>query len=205
MKQLIIIFLISITACASFEPKMNANNGSILNKIKSNRDIILKNEVIEDSINLIALLNQHPINELAGFVTVYSNIYFQNCTFNKDVIASIRSGGEVATQFKGSVSFINCKFTKEVDFRSSVFHGPVDFSESVFQAGSNFQDAIFMQRATFNGCFWKGEGKFQQTRFYHAASFMDSWSKENMMFQEANFRDNANFSITNFTALPRLS
>jgi len=199
MKQTIYLLLLVLTACASSDFKNHKQNYSMMNEIKNGKDIIIKGETIEETLDLISMLEPIPVNELASFVTVHSNIYFQDCTFSGEILASLKSKGVVATQFMGSVAFINCRFSEKLDFRSAVFHGPVDFSKSTFVKGGNFQDAIFMQRSTFNESFWKGEGKFQQARFYHSTSFIETWAKDHMMFQKAVFRDEANFSVSDYS------
>lgn len=190
--------MVGVAACAakvtSHEPT------SIGDSLRLGRDIHIVGAHIEEPLDLVDLLTAVPINTRSGFLHVRSNLYFQDCTFDVPIATARRSadGGEVATQFYGSVAFINCKFKEEADFRSAVFHGAVDFSNSTFAKGSNFQDIICMQRATFNGAFWQGEAKFQQAKFYHAASFMDARASGHVMCQGAAFYAESNFSLTHF-------
>ena len=198
MKHIVLLLIIGIAGCGS-EMNLTKKQPSLMHQIKNGRNIIITGQTITEAIDLVNLLEITPLNPTSGFVTVHSNIYFQDCTFKEDIIATKIANGETATQFKGSVAFINCSFEKQVNLRSAVFYGPVDFSQSIFYQGSSFQDAIFMQRATFNGTIWKEEGKFQQSRFYHTASFMDSRARGHMMFQKAVFRDDSNFSMSDYS------
>ena len=199
MKEVLIILLIGLTACAA-NMKGSKKDIRIEEALINGYDIVIKNKTIKEAIDLTELLHKIPINDKSSFVQVTSNIYFQDCIFEGSFKTSKRTKewGEVATQFINNVAFINCKFLDQAEFRASVFKGHVDFSNSTFKKGANFQDALFTQKTTFNGTFWEGEGKFQLGRFYHTTTFMDARATEHMMFQGAVFHDECNFNISDF-------
>lgn len=125
------------------------------------------------------------------------DIRFVNCTFDKAVLGYINSEGrEMVSQFYGDISFENCFFNDEVDFRKAAFHGKVYFSKCKFMEKTNFQDATFMQYASYYGSEFSKELFFQNARFYNRASFMEITAAYHLMFQSAQFRDDVNFSVS---------
>lgn len=199
MKYFIFILVLAITACSA-KRIQNTNKMTLIEQLQSGEDIYLRDQDINESIDLTSIINQIPLNSATSVGVVHGNLLFDNCTFKKPFTAYGKSKDfqEVMTQFKGNVSFINCKFEAEVDLKYATFYAMVDFGNSTFVQKANFQDITAMHRCNFRGAFWQDEALFQNARFYHKANFMDSKANGHMMFQSANFRDEINFSNSNY-------
>lgn len=166
-----------------------------LEKLLSGQDIVVRNVTFKEPIDLTSILDQVPTSTLASQGATRSNIFFDGCTFEKEVIGhSIKNRIEQFTQLHGNVSFVTCTFKGPVNFKGCTFRGQVNFSSCNFRKGSNFQNVLFMQRTLFDDAVWLEEASFQNATFYDDARFMDIQANGHFMAQSIDFRDDVNFS-----------
>lgn len=199
MKYLALTLLLTIIACSA-KVANQTKNMSIIDQLKEGKDIYLRDQVIDESIDLSSILTSVKVNAASSQIRITSNLFFEGCTFKKPLVAYGRSKDfdEVTTQFLGSVAFINCKFESEVNFKYATFHGHANFGDTTFKERANFQDVTLLQRCSFRGAFWQEEAHFQNARFYHKANFMETKANGHCLFQAAYFRDEVNFSTSEF-------
>jgi hypothetical protein len=125
--------------------------------------------------------------------------------------------------FPNGVNFSSYTFNAEVNFSSATFNAEVDFSFTTFEADANFSSATFNARAKFQHTNFKktyfdyaafnarvvfSEAKFRGKADFTRAKFKDNMfvnfgdaKSTSMVFAEAVFFEEANFSYTMFDEL----
>src|SRR3954471_19166552 len=116
MKYLLFVLIISNIACSAKTDPLN----NLSELIKSGKDVYIENVDFSSDLDLTTFLEKNLISEGVYQAKTSSSITFNNCRFNGKVIA-FRKDNNASTEisFLSNVSFINCHFSDEVNFRGS--------------------------------------------------------------------------------------
>ncbi len=201
MKYYFVGFLILlVTFCASKDDTQKQKKGDMKELLRSGKDIFIENRVFTEEIDVTRLLDSNMVSEGIYQVKTSSSLAFKNCRFEGKLRAfsNKKETRLISTAFLSNVSFIQCIFNDEVNFRSSSILGIVDFTKSVFNKKAIFEECTFSQNAYFNGCSFNDEVRFQNAFFMRRANFMNTQFNKNTSFQNASFNSEVQFSVGKF-------
>src|SRR3954470_8979705 len=171
MKYLFSLLILSSLACS---PKSDTLD-KLRELIKSGKDVYVENVDFTGDLDLTTFLDKNLISEGVYQAKTSSSITFNNCRFNGKVIAfRTENNASTVVSFLSNVSFINCHFSDEVNFRGSSILGRTDFAKSVFDKKVNFEECTFYQNAYFNSCTFNDELRFQNAFFIKNGNFSDA-------------------------------
>ncbi len=189
MKKLLlpvlIVFCLLVTSKYSLgQSTIDARD--ILGDIKNGKDVSFKNVKIVGDLDLTYYFekkyeekydlkkswfgsNNNVVEEI-----IESNIRFENCIFEDDVLAYIHddySDYTFIASFNNNVTFKNCKFEEKSTFKYSEFYSKTDFSESTFNEEANFKYAKFRQSIDFGNAFFDDDANFKYAKFKDGLNF----------------------------------
>src|SRR5947199_5568525 len=124
MRYLFSLLILSTLACS---PKSDTMD-TLKELLRSGKDVYLENADFSGDLDLTTFLDKNLISEGVYQSKTSSSITFNNCRFNGKVIV-YRTENNVSTviSFLSNVSFINCNFSDEVNFRGRRILGRTDF------------------------------------------------------------------------------
>jgi len=186
-------------SCATQNPSSNEDK-SMKALIKKEQHVYIENQTIDDVIDFTSFLEKHLVSEGVYQVNVKSGISFKKCVFNKPVRAfkKMEDGSVILTSFQGNVSFIDCIFMEDVNFRGSSIVGRTDFTGSTFNKSANFEELNCHEKAFFNTCIFEGSLRFQNAFFNQNANFMSAEFYDTISFQSSLFNSELQFSAGKF-------
>lgn len=186
-------------SCATQNSSSKEENG-MKDLIKKDQPVYIENQTINEVIDFTSFLEKHLISEGVYQVNINSGITFKNCVFNKPIsaFAKMENGDIVLTSFRGNVSFIDCIFMEDVNFRGSSIYGRTDFTGSTFNVSANFEALNCHENAYFNQCVFEGPLRFQNTFFNQKANFMSAEFYDIISFQNSLFNSELQFSASKF-------
>lgn len=229
MKTLLttLLFLATLIPAAWAQRTLSANE--ILTKINRKEVISYENATITGDLDLTELANKKRVNKNlwaeseAYESTVEIPVTFRNCVFKGKLLAYKfvktdnrlldGSGIMYAAHFDEAVTFENCTFEQESEFKYSdfkqralftgtSFRKEANFKYAKFQAACDFSDARFGTLANFKYTAFKEAITFQNTRFSQYADFKYTKFSEAVNFTHSRFDGMADFK---YTHLPRSS
>lgn len=188
--------IISVILLCNLFVSCNLTGRSMVNQENFSKGLYFENKTFKDTLNFTQLQSR-ILGKRVG-EAIEENLTFVNCVFEAPVLAYVKKGlrNETLVHFKGKVSFINCVFKDEVNFRGSSFLGDMIMTDAIFLKKVNFQDAIFMQKVNFYNSKFAEDLAFQNARFYHRSSFMEVKISGNASFQSCVFHDDVNFAVS---------
>ncbi|WP_179020142.1 pentapeptide repeat-containing protein [Winogradskyella forsetii] len=186
-------------SCATQNSSTNEDN-SMKKLIKTDQPIYIENKTIDEVIDFTSYLDAHLISEGVYQVNVKSGITFKKCVFKKPVSAfrKMEDGSVVLTSFQGNVTFIDCFFEEDVNFRGSSIYGRTDFTNSTFDKSANFEELHCHENAFFNKCIFEGALRFQNAFFNQRVNFMNAEFYDTASFQNSLFNSELQFSAGKF-------
>ncbi len=198
MKSIITIFLclVAIFNVAVAQTKIKASD--IIKQIDAGKAVEYNNVEIEGDLDLTDLENRRPEHSSTGWFnhdndfesSVEVPLKFTNCTFSGNVLAYYnieRSNETFIAHFEKDVTFTNCVFRNDSEFKYSEFHGTANFSGSTFNEEANFKYAEFSNGPLFSNAKFESGADFKYTEFPRETSF-----------EKATFHGLANFKYTKF-------
>ena len=114
----------------------------------------------------------------------YRDIIFANCIFNNLNLSNMH--------FNSNVSFKECLFKGNTDFRNSVFKQNVSFNRSNFNGTTHFEDTNFLKNADFEHIKTNGYA-FLFNQYELNNSQNDDWFRYLWSFRGAEFNSNVAF------------
>lgn len=200
MKHYLLALVALVQISCATQNSSNNEDTSIKNLIKKDEPVYIENQTIDEVIDFTSLLDAHLISTGVYQVKITSGITFKKCVFNKPVSAftRIENGSVVLTSFQGNVSFIDCTFLEDVNFRGSSISGRTDFTGSTFNKSANFEELNCNDNTFFNRCVFEGPLRFQNSFFNQKANFMSAAFYDTVSFQNSLFNSELQFSAANF-------
>jgi uncharacterized protein YjbI with pentapeptide repeats len=196
-----ILSLITLnSSCATGKKNYPNDTSTLTESVKNNKNIFYENKTFSSEWNLIS--PAESIMETAGMFRNYinSSVTFKKCVFKGNVNASLteQTGKTTSIYFIKNVSFIDCIFEGDLNFRASVFSASCTFQGCSFLKGANFEECTFMQEAYFNETKYRDNGYFQNSVFMKKANWMSARFEANVSFQGAVFYNDAQLSNAEF-------
>ncbi|WP_175455648.1 pentapeptide repeat-containing protein [Winogradskyella thalassocola] len=200
MKHFVLVLLAFVQLSCATQNSSPGEDNSIKKLIIKDQPVYIENKTINDIVDFTFFLEKHLISEGVYQVNVKSGITFKKCIFKKPVTAfrKMVDGKIVLTSFQGNVSFIDCVFQDEVNFRGSRIMGRTDFTGSTFNDSANFEELNCYDNAYFNQCVFEGVSRFQNAFFNQKANFMSAEFDEVISFQNSMFNSELQFSASKF-------
>lgn len=195
---LLTIFALLNWSCGTQKVSKNSTN-SLKTLIRSDKNVYVENKVFYDEIDFTSFIEENLISHGIYQVNIKSSITFNKCTFLKQVNAfKNKKNNKVITSFLGNLSFIECEFRGEANFRGCTVYGRTDFTNSNFKEATNFEEANFFKNTYFNGCRFEKETRFQNSFFLQKVNFMNTEYKGVANFQNSVFNSELQFSVSKF-------
>lgn len=200
---LITFLLLFITSCKAGnnrEKTSPSDAAGILESIRAGEDVIMEGKVIKTDLDLTSGGNAVPQHQGLNMVYVKGALVFRNCEFRGRLVAwrSGDSAASTACSFARNVSFINCIFQDEVQFKAANISGVTNFQGCTLLKGINMEEVTFGGPALFSKAVIRGEARFQNTVFRHKADFFECAFEELSSFQGAGFQQECSFNVARF-------
>jgi len=196
---LLLMAALTQLSCATQNASNNKDN-NLKQLIQNEQHVYIENQTIDELLDFTSFFNTHLISEGVYQVNIKSSITFKKCIFNKSVNAfrKMENGNIVLTAFQGNVSFIDCIFMDDVNFRGSSIVGRTDFTGSSFNKSANFEELNCHENAFFNKCVFEESLRFQNAFFNQKANFMNTKFYGTVSFQSSLFNSESQFSAATF-------
>lgn len=200
MKYILILLIFLNTFCSSQNTLQKQNDGNLKELLQAGKDVFIENQVFAHDIDITSLLASNLISQGIYQAKTISSITFKNCRFEGKVTAfnNKGDGAVINVSFLSNLSFIECIFNNDVNFRNSSVYGLTDFTKSAFNKKANFEECTFYQNAYFNTCTFADEVRFQNAFFMKKANFMNAEFNKNVSFQNATFNSELQFGVGKF-------
>ncbi|RAK02542.1 pentapeptide repeat protein [Larkinella arboricola] len=227
MKTLLTALLLVATSLLPSWAQRTVAAKEILDKINRRETVSYENTIITGDLDLTELANKKRVSnnrwaETEAYEsTVETPVTFRNCTFkgaflaykNPEPIRLKGNGILYATHFNEAVTFENCTFERESEFKysdfkqravytGSSFRKEANFKYAKFRAAVDFSDVRFGALANFKYTAFKEDIAFRKARFEEYADFKYTKFNEGASFQNSRFNGMADFK---YTHLPRTS
>lgn len=205
MKYIVILIIAISAACVSHIKQSSTQSFEDL--IRQEKDVLIEGQTFQQDIDFTQLFTPHLVSEGVYQVTTNAGITFKNCVFKGKVIGYTRESDEkvIVTSFLKNLSFINCVFENEVNFRANTIRGKADFSKSAFSQKSNFEESTFFDDAIFTKSIFFDEARFQNAFFNKKLFFINAEFQKVTSFQNASFMADVHFSVAKFYGYTALS
>jgi len=201
-----LLFLITTIAglqlmCSSNSKQNTAGSMTaeeLLRKIEKGEDLHLKDQVFTEDIDLTQL-SATLANVNYYTVAIGSQITFEGCTFKGKFLAyHIDKEQQRACHFQKGITFMDCIFREEVNFKGSTIQGLANFSKSYFEQEAHFEGCRFQSDANFSNTVYLKDIFFQQAHFTKASTFMNANLGGILSFQGAQFDAPAQLGVCEF-------
>jgi Pentapeptide repeats (9 copies) len=206
LKTIFTIITISffLTSCNSSETtstisgEITGNN--IISMINNQEKINFVDQTITGNIDFSAITNTYTKNPTIAICEINSPITFANCHFTDSIIGfKVAENYAYTANFMKPVTFINCTFDKNINFRQAVFNDVVEFSGCTFNDEARFEGSVFYANNTyFHESTFEKLAKFTNSSFYGDVSFMNAVFNSDAGFNNCFFNRNANFGACNY-------
>lgn len=185
----------------------------ILDRLNAEEAVTLKDYIIDGNLDLTMLENRQKTNRGIIQSLVVSPLYFENCSFEGDLVAYTYSQKENIMQkanFDSKVTFINCTFKGDFQAKYSTFYESLNLEGSIFEQETNFKYAEFKsevifgnttfgQTANFKYASFSRDADFYHTNYKETADFKYSKFLARATFKKATFDEFADFKFTEFS------
>ncbi|MGV3557777.1 pentapeptide repeat-containing protein [Larkinella arboricola] len=202
MKTLLTALLLVATSLLPSWAQRTVAAKEILDKINRRETVSYENTIITGDLDLTELANKKRVSnnrwaETEAYEsTVEIPVTFRNCTFkgaflaykNLDPVRLKGNGVLYTAHFNEAVTFENCTFERESEFKYS------DFKQRAVYTGSSFRKEANFKYATFRAVV-----DFSDVRFGALANFKYTAFKEDIAFRKARFEEYADFKYTKFS------
>ena len=176
----------------------NMDVSKILKTIEKGENLHIKGQKISGTIDLTQL-KSIIANTSYYIIPIQSQITFEDCTFEGEFIAYANDKGtQKVCRFLNGVTFMNCIFREDANFKGSTIEGFANFGKSFFEKEAHFEGCTFQSEANFSNTNFLKDTHFQQCRFTKATNFMQSNLGGITSFQGAQFDGNAQFGVCEF-------
>jgi hypothetical protein len=199
--QFLIITVFSlILSCSSSLKTVTIKSEDVLKLLDKEKDIYLSNKTITGDLDFTKVKKNYPVSKQLIIAEVSNSVTFVDCKFEGKIIGfSSDSTLGYSTNFEKNLSFVNCEFLDEVNFRQVTINGVANFSQSIFNSKVTFEGAVFYSAANyFVETIYRDEVKFTKSTFYGYTSFLKSVFEKIAYFKKSTFYGEALFNACNF-------
>ena len=198
---LLAVVIIICFNCESIQTKPK-NEFNLKDRIKQGKSILITDKEFNSPIDFTEITEQILINENILQVNIRVPVTFKNCVFKKPVIAykKVSSNEVILSAFWGNLSFIDCVFEDQVNFRETIVYGITNFTKSHFNSFANFEGVSFNQNTYFTNAIFEKETRFQNSFFSKKSNFLNTTYLDKTSFQNGTFNGELQFSNSTFNA-----
>ena len=200
--SLTVLFLCMFqTQCAAnLNAKKSFSSNKIIKEMSQGKNVFYKDKTFDNKLDFTSLKNAYCDSENSLRHEVNSSLTFVNCVFKSDIIAFLQDEKKMRhfVTFHKNITFLNCRFEGEVNFRNTKVNGLVNFNGCEFDKKASFENTFCGDMAMFQKCIFYDELRFQNAIFSHNCNFMDTQFEGVSSFQQAIFRQDAQFGVTKF-------
>lgn len=210
MRNLSLLCSLFVTTlfCFSLAAQNQVSANEIISQLNNGQDVSMSNVTITGDLDFRQLNDREAErgngwgNQEAYRYHVRNRLSFVNCTFEGRVLAYVTEEERVTrntkaihnTDFHAAVTFENCRFKEEANFKYTDFDEAISFVGSTFEEFAGFKYTQFQDMASFVGV------KLQEKADFKYAEFPES-----VNFSSAEFGDEATFKYTKFGDAPDFS
>ncbi len=216
----IIAGLVAIMSVSLVYGQEKVSSRHIFEMINQKKAVIIKDAVIEGDLDLTELSNKRDVSKGSDNQSFKSTVEvpltFINCTFKGKVVAykslendskTRKSGGVTinwgnnilyTADFDKAITFDNCTFRDDAEFKYSKFEETVNFEGSRFEGHANFKYGDFQQKTTFRSCYFAMDANFKYAQFDQDVSYSKNEFAGFADFKYANFGDRVSFKGADF-------
>jgi uncharacterized protein YjbI with pentapeptide repeats len=187
-------FLLVMTQCQTTGGS-GAAPPDFRSQLAKGEDVFVENQEIAGDVDFTAVAPGQLVAPGNRRVNVRSAVTFRKCRF-KGKVTGFRmdsDGTATACAFGRNLSFIECTFEGEVNFRANAVADLACFSGCVFMQKASFEDADFQNHAWFGQSRFEDEGRFQNANFRRKADFFKAEFSKACSFQGGFFASDAQF------------
>lgn len=197
---LLLMCLFQTQCAANLNIKKGFSSNKIIKEMSQGKNVFYQDKTFENELDFTSVKNAYCDSENSLRHDINSSITFKNCTFKANVIAFLQDEQKMRhfVTFQKNLTFLNCRFEGEVNFRNAKVNGLVNFSGCEFDKKTSFENIFCGDMAMFQKCIFYDELRFQNAIFSHNCNFMDTQFEGLSSFQQAVFRQDAQFGVTKF-------
>lgn len=195
-----LIALIFGGCSATSSPSKGITTQQIVDKIARQQPVLVENVTFEEDLDFTKLAS-FPETEAVNKVFISSPIFFKGCTFKGKVVAFKQNGNRTSTtvcHFEKNLTFLDCKFQNEINFKAASIVGVACFSKSQFNRTASFEECNFESEALFDHILFATEAYFQNVNFSKKSNFWQSIWTGVCYFQGSTFGGDASFQLSDF-------
>lgn len=202
-KIIITLFSISLIlmSCSETESNLGEITGNkIISMINNQQKIDFVDQTITGNIDFSEITNTYTKNPTISICDINSPMTFVNCHFTDSIIGfKVAKNYAYTANFTKPVTFINCTFDKNINFRQAIFNDVVEFSSCTFNDEARFEGTVFYANNTyFHESTFEKLAKFTNSSFYGNVSFMNAVFNSDAEFNNCFFNRNASFGACNY-------
>lgn len=204
------LFFLFIALQVQAQNSINASE--VLALLDAGKEVSIENTTIQGDLNFTQLANKEKdTRERWGgnenyLAHVRNTVSFRNCTFTGKVLGYYRIEGQrrrdkdqlFNVDFHEAVTFQNCKFNKEVNFKYTEFVQGASFAQSAFRQEALFKYTEFAATTDFSDVTIGGASTFKYTEFPAGVTFANTTFGGNAIFKYTQFPAGVNFSSAKF-------
>ena len=183
-------------------PAPDAAGDDFRTRLAKGKDVYVQNQQIDAELDFTTLLPAQVLTPGARRVFIAGAVTFYKCRFKKKVSAyrTDKDGVTTAAAFAKNLSFVNCTFDDEVNFRACSVQDLACFANCTFVKNAVFEESDFAHYAVFTEAHFLGDTRFQNAFFRKKADFLRTEFNQPVNFQGAAFTLDAQFgAIKSYT------
>jgi hypothetical protein len=193
------LIVVILGGCSATSSK-GITTQQIIDKIARQQPVLIENVTFEEDLDFTKLA-AFPETESVNKVFISSPVFFKGCTFKGKVMAFKQNGNRTSTtvcHFEKNLTFLDCKFQNEVNFKAASIVGIGCFSKSQFNRTASFEECDFGSEALFDHLLFANEAYFQNVNFRKKSNFWQSIWTGVCYFQGTTFGSDASFQLSDF-------
>lgn len=172
-----------------------AGGGDFRDRLSKGKDVLVENQEIGEALDFCDFASAYTLATGAERAQIGASVTFRKCRFRAKVSACRREAGKpmIAVSFAKNLSFEDCTFDEDVDFRACLVQDLTNFANCTFAKKVNFEEGDFANYAIFTGCHFQQDVRFQNTFFRKRGDFLHAEFGGTVNFQGAVFALDAQF------------
>lgn len=192
---LTVFALLTQPGCQASPDAPAADDSDFRSRIAKGKDVLVENQEITEALDFCSLAPVYVLGSGVQRVQINSSVTFRKCRFRAKVSASLREPGKpmTAAGFAKNLTFEECTFDEEVDFRACSVQDLANFAKCTFAKKANFEECDFANYAIFTGSHFQQDVRFQNSFFRKRGDFLHVEFGGSVNFQGAVFTLDAQF------------
>ncbi|MFQ3575402.1 MAG: hypothetical protein SNJ77_03100 [Cytophagales bacterium] len=209
---LLLFFCLLFFACSNSDASEKISSTKVLDLVKKGKPVFIQNKTIVGVLDFTELKSLlYPSLPRLNSVEIPVAIYFENCTFDDEIVAyKISNGMAINVVFQKTLTFFSCTFKSKVFLKEIEVRGESNFEKNVFQKdffleGSRFfginvvfNETTFKNKTNFSRVIFEGKTSWRNITFEEETTFQNTDFKDSFFMADAIFNKNLDFSLATF-------